>query len=154
MSDLRSRLRNLRAVTNRPTPRIENGDAWLPALEGEAQPLETLVPGDLHETPFGAAYVVREQHAPDHMHGQGMLDSWLTQSLAGAAVFTKDRRLAAIDPRRCLFLDTETTGLNAGVGTLVFLVGIGLFTESGFEVRQYFLRSPGEEPAMLHAIQA
>src|SRR5438874_2183111 len=106
MSDLRSRLRNLRAVNNRPAPRTPNREQQdfprLPDLPGTPQPLETLVPGDLHETPHGTVYVVREQHPHDHVHGQGMLDGWLAQNLAGAAVFTRDKRLASIDPRRCL----------------------------------------------------
>ena len=29
------------------------------------------------------------------------------------------------DPRRALFLDTETTGLSGGAGTVAFLVGLG-----------------------------
>jgi uncharacterized protein YprB with RNaseH-like and TPR domain len=166
MSDLRSRLRNLRAVngTNAAANRsrynnnygnrneYDQHDYSMPPLPGEAQPLELLVPGDLHETPHGTTYIIRQRHAVDHEHGNGILKHWLSQNLVGAAAFTRDRRVAAIDPRRCLFLDTETTGLNGGVGTLVFLVGIGLFTDEGFEVRQYFLRNPAEEPAMLHAI--
>jgi len=151
MSDLRARLRSLRAITNNrpsyaslPTP---------PPVSGTAQPLETLVPGDLHETPSGVSYVIRKLHSVDHAHGKSTLNGWLTQNLAGAALFARDERLATIEPRRCLFLDTETTGLNAGAGTLVFLVGVGLFTDEGFEVRQYFLRNPDEEPAMLHALQ-
>jgi uncharacterized protein len=166
MSDLRARLRNLRAVTNRPrrssrfdrdvdAPGSRFGPRAFPIepLSGAPQPLEALIPGDLHETPLGASYVVRTLHSPDHIHGEDILVEWLSQSLAGAAVFTRDARLAAIDPRRCLFLDTETTGLGGGTGTLVFLVGVGRFVEDGFEVKQYFLRDPGEEPAMLHAIQ-
>jgi uncharacterized protein YprB with RNaseH-like and TPR domain len=151
MSDLRARLRNLRAAT-RPAPRYYEPEPPTP-LGGEPAPLEVLAPGELHETPFGTSYIVRTQHTHDHVHGEAMLNGWLAQSLAGAAVFTQDQRLATIDPRRCLFLDTETTGLNAGSGTLVFLVGVGLFTDDGFEVRQYFLRDPGEEPAMLHALR-
>ena len=51
-----------------------------------------------------------------------------------------------------LFLDTETTGLAGGAGTLVFLVGLGKFRGGSFELRQYFLRDPGEERGMLHAL--
>src|SRR5512135_787804 len=147
MSDLHSRLRNLRAITNRPRP-VPPGYTPPPPAFGSPQPLDVLVPGDLFETPLGVGYVVRTPHPPDHVHGENELGGWLTQNLAAAASFTQDRRLATIDPRRCLFLDTETTGLNAGAGTLVFLVGVGHFTDEGFEVRQYFLRHPGEEPAM------
>jgi uncharacterized protein YprB with RNaseH-like and TPR domain len=156
MSDLRARLRNLRAVNRpRPEPRYEYDEdvSQFSQDSGSPLPLEELTEGELHETPLGNSYIVRKLHTHDHTHGDGILQQWLTQSLAGAAVFTKDRRLAGIDPRRCLFLDTETTGLSGSTGTLVFLVGIGFFTDDGFEVRQYFMRNPGEEPAMLHALR-
>lgn len=52
-----------------------------------------------------------------------------------------------------LFVDTETTGLAGGTGTHVFLVGLGTFVEAGFQVRQYFLRHPGEERALLSAVE-
>jgi len=48
-----------------------------------------------------------------------------------------------------VFLDTETTGLSGGAGTVAFLVGLGYFTEEGFTVRQYFMRDYDEEAAML-----
>ncbi len=147
MSDLRARLRNLRAAT-RPELRYEPIDD-----SGEPLPVDLLANGEFHATPHGDSYVISTQHSHDHVHGEGILNAWLAQSLAGAAVFTRDRRLATIEPQRCLFLDTETTGLSAGAGTLVFLVGVGLFTEEGFEVRQYFLRDPGEELAMLHDLR-
>ncbi|HLY28526.1 MAG TPA: ribonuclease H-like domain-containing protein [Aggregatilineales bacterium] len=150
MSELRERLRNLRAV-RRPIEPIRY-EAFPPDSDAP-QPLEALAPGEVFDTPHGKSYVVRTNHTPDHSHGSGTLHDWLGQNLSGAAAFTNDSRLAQVAPDRCVFLDTETTGLNAGAGTLVFLVGLGLFTESGFEVRQYFLRDPGEEPAMLHAIR-
>ncbi len=150
MSDLRQRLRNLRAV-HRPLEPIRY--EAVPPDSDAPQALETLAPGELFETPHGKSYLIRTAHTPDHTHGTGVLHHWLAQNLSGAASFTNDSRLANVTPNRCVFLDTETTGLNAGAGTLVFLVGLGLFTESGFEVRQYFLRDPGEEPAMLHAIR-
>ena len=47
------------------------------------------------------------------------------------------------------FLDTETTGLSHGAGTVAFLVGIGFFDEGGFVVRQYLMRDYDEEAALL-----
>ena len=47
------------------------------------------------------------------------------------------------------FLDTETTGLSHGAGTVAFLVGVGRFTGDGFLVRQYLMRDYDEEPALL-----
>ena len=55
------------------------------------------------------------------------------------------------DVRRMVFWDTETTGLG-GPGTFVFLVGLGYLENDAFVVRQHFIRSPDEEPAMLQAV--
>lgn len=51
-----------------------------------------------------------------------------------------------------LFLDTETTGLSGGAGTLAFLVGCGRFTGQGFTVRQYLMRDYPEEPSLLEQV--
>jgi uncharacterized protein YprB with RNaseH-like and TPR domain len=48
-----------------------------------------------------------------------------------------------------LFLDTETTGLAGGTGTLPFMIGTGRFTPSGFITSQIFTRDPSEERAQL-----
>ncbi len=154
MTDQRARLNRLLHPT--PHPYAPPLGEWRPsgALGGAPQPIEALLPGYSVATESGAAYVIPTQHPPDHVHGSRALTDWLGQDLAGAAAFSRESRFGALDPRRCLFLDTETTGLSAGAGTLVFLVGIGLFTDQGFEVRQFFLRDPHEEPAMLDAILA
>jgi len=47
------------------------------------------------------------------------------------------------------FLDTETTGLSHGAGTVAFLAGIGFFDENGFTVRQYLMRDYDEEIFLL-----
>lgn len=44
------------------------------------------------------------------------------------------------DPTRILYLDTETTGLSGGAGTVAFLIGVGHLTEDGFELRQLVMR--------------
>ena len=59
-----------------------------------------------------------------------------------------------IDPCRVLYLDTETTGLSGGVGTLAFMVGAGYFTGEGFTVHQWVMRDYPEERFMLTALQA
>lgn len=50
---------------------------------------------------------------------------------------------------RPAFLDTETTGLAGGAGTLAFLVGAGVWTGQSFDLHLIFMRDPGEEPAAL-----
>lgn len=51
-----------------------------------------------------------------------------------------------------LFLDTETTGLSGGAGTVAFEVGLGYFSGHDFVVEQFMLHSYAEEPAMLKTI--
>lgn len=59
-----------------------------------------------------------------------------------------------ISPEDILFLDTETTGLSGGVGTLAFQIGIGYFTSSGYIVEQFLMHNYPEEPAMLQTLNA
>lgn len=54
-------------------------------------------------------------------------------------------------PQRWAFIDTETTGLAGGSGTFAFLIGGGSITERGFEMKQWFMREHGEEPAALES---
>ena len=68
-------------------------------------------------------------------------------------------RLAAlpfpIDPGRPLvLLDTETTGLGTGTGTLPFLVGLGWWDGAELRVRQLFLPDHADERAFLAAVAA
>ncbi len=102
------------------------------------------ITGDL-----GTYYVITRTYPPEHPHGSAALEDWLGQRLRSAAVYAGDERIGALSPRDFVFMDTETTGLG-GAGTLVFMIGVGAFTEAGdFEIRQYFLRDPAEEAAML-----
>ena len=53
------------------------------------------------------------------------------------------------DIRRCLFLDTETTGLSGGAGTVAFLVGVGWVEDDALVIEQLMLREYADEPALL-----
>lgn len=50
---------------------------------------------------------------------------------------------------KVLFLDTETTGLNGGAGTVAFMIGFGYLAGSRFRVEQYMMRSYADEPLLL-----
>jgi hypothetical protein len=139
--DLRVRLQKLgvkkgaRHVTPRPKPRRSTA-------------IETLIDGEIIETDYGPCFVHLERYAPDHAHGAYAVGELLNQSRCVAG------RLAdadgEIDLSKTVFIDTETTGLAGGTGTLPFLIGVGTFEEDGsFVVRQFFMRSPAEEPALL-----
>jgi len=62
----------------------------------------------------------------------------------------KNNGNVAVDCNNMLFMDTETTGLMGGTGTVAFLIGIGYFTAGNFIVEQYFMRDFNEETAMLN----
>lgn len=53
-----------------------------------------------------------------------------------------------------LFLDTETTGLSIGTGTLPFLIGLAWWQEERLTIRQLFLNSPGGEAALVKELDA
>ena len=59
-----------------------------------------------------------------------------------------------VRPRRLLFLDTETTGLAGGSGTLVFLLGLARHREGEWVCRQYLLSRIAGERALLEQAAA
>ena len=56
------------------------------------------------------------------------------------------------DPKRWLFLDTETTGLSGGTGTYPFLVGIAWWEGAELKIEQLFMREYSEERSLLSAL--
>ncbi|MBR5547109.1 MAG: ribonuclease H-like domain-containing protein [Clostridia bacterium] len=59
---------------------------------------------------------------------------------------------AEVHPEDILFLDTETTGLSGGAGTIAFQIGAGYFTASGFVVEQFLIHDYPEEAEMLRLV--
>ncbi len=96
--------------------------------------------------------------APDCLH---MLVSRPAEAFPGALSLGRDTLALMsslelpdpLDPRKILYLDTETTGLG-GSGTVAFLVGMGYLTDGGFEVHQFLMRDYPEEPALLRHVAA
>lgn len=63
------------------------------------------------------------------------------------------RDLLGVEQEGLLFLDTETTGLMGGAGTIAFMIGIGYCKDQVFHVRQFLLRDYHEEEALLFALR-
>jgi hypothetical protein len=142
--DLRRRLRELGVV---------KGVRELQAQEStSSQAIEDLVSGHFHTTSRGQCFVAEASYPLDHAHGDLPLSAFLDLSPLTVARVEQDERLADVDLRRVCFLDTETTGLSGGTGTMAFIVGLGFFAEGAFRLQQYFLRDPGDEPAMVEAL--
>ncbi len=110
-----------------------------------------LFPGEEqeHETEAGRCYL-RELRIPlGQSHGCGCLKDVLQCRGESLALLEKTRDWDNFQAAGTLFLDTETTGLSGGTGTWAFLIGLGWIENDHFFLRQYFLRHPGEEKAML-----
>ena len=111
-----------------------------------------LFPGEESVARTAAGYCyLREVAVPLlQQHGRYTLAEGLNCSGSDLSLPARDRSLPPVDAGRCLFLDVETTGLSGGTGTWVFLIGLGWQEGATFRIRQYFLRHPAEEGAMLH----
>jgi uncharacterized protein YprB with RNaseH-like and TPR domain len=112
--------------------------------------IDSVVAGAYLSTPRGDAFVVEQTYTPDYHHGISPILCSLPLSLISE--WANDTRLAELPLSRFAFLDTETSGLSGGTGTYAFMVGIGRFVEDQFILRQFFMRDPSEEAAMLEAI--
>lgn len=143
MIGLKERLGRLTRSVSSAAPKSE------PSLEASAEPEQEAweqLGFKLQSGPEGAC-LVRESHfRPSFRHGMFTVSELES---AGKALKRLNPAGAEIDPAKLLFLDTETTGLGQGAGIVPFLIGIGWWEEEGFKVRQYFIRHPGEEAAML-----
>jgi len=155
-TDLRDKLRRLgvhkgAANIGRPSRSTARGEEEKGRHKGG---IESLVDGRLIDTPHGPTFVHEDVFPIEYVHGSHTLGEFVSLSPIVAAQIANDPSLAEIDLGRAAFLDTETTGLAGGTGTFAFLVGVGALDsgQSSFVVRQYFLRSPAEEPAMLYAL--
>ncbi len=112
------------------------------------------LPGEVVETSFGSVLVNTVEYAPDQHHGREPVASFLSVG-EGMAVLARNEHLAGMDPAGALFLDTETTGLSGGTGTLAFLVGVGRLRRDGvFLLEQMFCRNPTEEQAQLEILSS
>lgn len=123
-----------------------------PPKKRAAYPIEHVIPGEFLDTPHGQAFVVQTRYPRDHR--QGIAAVHFHASLQSIAAWAGESRLLECDPGSFIFLDTETSGLAGGTGTYAFLIGVGRLDEDGFNLAQYFMRDPIEEPAQLAALSA
>ena len=140
-ADLVALRERIAAITARPT---SSRTSIAPKLHGFPSPFgggqRGVLPANCIEetTPYGPVVVRREWFPDDGDRGVEALATCLG--------------LAPDDLRRPLFLDTETTGLSGGTGTVAFLVGLAWREADGLTLAQYFLRDFDEENALLWAV--
>ncbi len=142
--DLQSRLNHFRR-----SGELKSGRQLADELKRELS--DHLFPGEgrEEETPFGRCYLRELKFPLDYRHGSSTLEGILTCSGSNLAIPSRDNQLQSFNPHRAIFLDIETTGLAGGTGTWAFLIGTGRVEQGYFILRQYFLRRPAEERALL-----
>ncbi len=142
----------------------DNARTSLPPTESPAEgqtsaPRQSVtLPGAAVETPVGPAWVRTVRYPlAERPELAGLLEVG-TDALAAAG---REPGLARMEPSRIAFMDTETTGLAQDTSTYTFLIGIGMYeggqesqtADAAFVVRQFFMRTPAEEPGQLHLVE-
>ena len=141
LADLRTRIQATLERTARRAP--------LPprAVDTVDLPFATL------DTPLGPLHVRSQRLSPDHKTGRALLGPGRIASAELLALLALDPALAACDPGRALYLDTETTGLAGGTGTVAFLVGLAWWDRGALVLEQLLVRALGEEAPMLERLR-
>jgi len=137
--------------------------------------LEEVVPGQEITNDSGVCYLVTRAYPLNELRGPMPLQNLLNEQPATFAThYPKFNLSVRTDFRKAAFIDTETTGLGVGAGVYCFMIGIGTFEHlraqsardisqlspianfvdapTHFVVRQFFMRSPDEEVALLVAV--
>ncbi|APR77228.1 Hypothetical protein A7982_02575 [Minicystis rosea] len=137
LDELRERIARIVAKEAPPAPR--------------ADPARGELPFAMEHTEHGPLYVRRARSVPAAKVGRVPLVAARDADPAMLALLALDPVLGECDPRRALYVDTETTGLAGGTGTVPFLLGLAwLDPASGaFVVEQALLRRLGEEAPIL-----
>lgn len=113
-----------------------------------------------HDTPLGPLHVRTLRLGASHRTGRAPVVAARDASAELLALLALDPSIAARDPSRALYLDTETTGLSGGTGTVAFLVGLAFWDPPSDEapgalvVEQLLVRALGEEAPMLERVAA
>src|SRR5206468_1922487 len=91
-------------------------------------------------------------HAPGYRQGRVAIGAARIAQATTVASLALDENLRGIDTSRMLLVDTETTGLHGGAGTLPFVIGLAWFEGESLVVRQLFVPRPGQERPLLYRL--
>ena len=141
MSSLSDKLKSLGVKTGTSLP--------LP-LKTVSHTIDSVVAGTFVPTSRGEAFITEQVFGEEYLHGE--ISPYSNFPLSFISQWANDARIAELPIHKFAFLDTETSGLSGGTGTYAFLVGAARFVDGKFVLRQFFLRDPSEEPAMLEAL--
>jgi len=131
---------------------VNVGVQHLPARQGSSShSVEKILEGRVIETQAGDAFVVETKYHLNYIHGHVGIQ--ITSPLEVLADWARECHIKGLSPQSFAFIDTETTGLSGGTGTYTFLIGAARFLNNQFQIAQFFMRDPIEEPAQLLAFE-
>jgi uncharacterized protein len=114
-----------------------------------APKIESLINGEEIENDSGKFYLVQDRIPGTYRHGHRHLRAVCDIDMKALSLLANHADITHFNYTDALFLDTETTGLSGGTGTLPFLIGLGWFEGDSFMIRQIFIRDFKEERASL-----
>ena len=115
-----------------------------PILPGESQ-----VPGMLVATDHGDIWVHETRvNLRDRYGSIFLMDAFLFNGEMAALLGGSDD-LYGFDPRKAVYLDTETTGLELSTATIPFLIGVGMVEGDDLVLRQIFIDRIEKEASVL-----
>ena len=154
---------------------VKVGTAKLPASQPDrCFEVDAVVPGAYRSTRHGETFVAEQRFDATYRHGQAAIQTDIRFDML--ADWAQEPRFRELPIEAYAFLDVETSGLAGGTGTYAFLVGVGRFlstdseadkrtgTDAGtdkrikadgqkvFQLKQFFMRDPAEEAAMLEGL--
>ncbi len=96
-------------------------------------------------------YLEEQRYPLSYRHGRYRLEDFSDYPFKdGGELFDLPEWIAK---EELLFLDTETTGLAGGAGTVAFMIGMAYFAGDEVVLEQYIMRDYDEEPDQLEAVK-
>lgn len=144
MSDLLNKLQSMGL-------KIEKGSDGISGPEIKTS-IDKIVEGEWIELHGERVYVSRNFYNFGSSHGNVIFEKEL--SFKSLSQFWGNEEINNFRLQDFLFLDTETSGLSLGAGSIIFLFGGCFFTGKGLEIIQFFLEDPSNELLFLANIDA
>lgn len=115
--------------------------------------LVNYLPGQTIQSELGEFFLCEYRYPLNHFHGRFFIGALFQENLTALKGVLKDPEFSCPENiAEMIFLDTETTGLAGGAGTLAFMVGLGYFEDDEFVLQQYVIEDYHQELAMIDAL--
>ena len=88
----------------------------------------------------------------DAPFGRVSLREWQAVTPQALTILAHNPDFAGVDPLKLIYVDSETTGLAGGTGTIPFMLGFGFFNRDAFQVKVFVLCDLNREDLFLQAV--